>query len=646
MKELPQAKTFTPDEGRSFAKKTKSEFFRFSNAGKAFTRTFRDTDVEIFPGIFSTDPQYMVFVSDLVKRLQSRFKKTVLESGFFDSTAISTNFQELNTVAGVKSKPIGYTLVGNEEFRNEKRLASGFVKSRHELIFREFMELCYDGYNYEATGQIAKISSSGFPMFTNDVGYKLKHLNILAHNVSDIMVKIGKRDFKGLWTSYKLSFCGALSIRSQYDSWLYDNGTFTPKPRSVIDAEYAMSGGKKGLRFPAEKRVLLNGFLYVGKAANRIRIVSAKPSAYNNMGTSWFEGFRSWTDAKYPETWKHKGRSDILRKAKKYLAVMGLDVTEYDKSFPYWLFEQWINSLPITEEARSFMRFGMLSPTFYSSQGETPDPMWTGDPFDPEYYSQYVGLPSGIFFTSALGKIGFTFAMLCMIDDVTGDVLGNIDAILKHEHPVYAISNMGDDTLLHSNSDELIRRLKDRAEHSEFGMSEYFVVDIEDGVRFLGNVGYIDKSGEINLCGDMATYLGNMLVPERSINSKMRKYGVYGLLERRAAYEDNPSFQEIDGIFQATFAEHYGFNWMDMLMDNVVYPTDENIAVTSFADLEVLLDPSKLFYKYDENDISQSVLETIESNIPMDIANKLRVAFLEKDFYRANVEPFVLEEVS
>jgi hypothetical protein len=624
--------TFSPEEGRIFAKETKHKLFKYSNAGKVFSRTFRDNSIEIFPGIFSTDDTYLKFVSELAKRLHDNFPKTVLENGFFDKTAISTNFQELNTVAGLKSKPIGYSMIGNDSFRRERKLASGFVKERHKKIFDEFMAECYDGYKTKATGKISQISSSGFPLFVSDVEYKLLHLNKLSENIRDILDRVEKRDLNGLWDKYSLTFCGVLSIRSQYDGWTLENGRFTPKVRYVHDDEYALSGGVRGLRFPADKKVTIEGHTYPDKATNRIRGVSAKPSTYNNIGTAWFEGLRSYSDSKFEQTWKHRGREDIEAKVARYDYVLGLDVTEYDRSMPYWLFDEWIKALPINENMRDFMRLGMLSPSFYPSQGEEPDPLWTGNPFDISYYNQYAGLPSGIFFTSALGKIGFTWAVLCMIDDLTGDVLGNINEILNHRHPDYAISNMGDDTLLHSNSKNLIDRLTYKNEHSINGMSDYFVVDVEEGVRFLGNVGYIDENGNIKLAGDIATYLGNMLVPERSINSKMRKYGVYGLLERRNVYNDNPSFEAVDQIFQSTFNEFYGYNWFDLMEANLVLPADDSIDVRSFADLEVLLDPSKLYYKYETSDISSDIVSKVQTTIPEEIANKIRNAVMDAEF--------------
>jgi hypothetical protein len=620
-------KAFTPDEGRLFAKRTKRSLFKYSNAGKAYSRVFLDRPVDIFVpgGINSFSDKYLSFTSSLSMKLFDNFKSSVTPNGFFDKHAISTNFQELNTVAGVKMKPIGYALIGNEKFRRDENLADGFVKDRHRKIFEEMMSVKYDGIDSEAIGKIARTSSSGFPMFSNQLEYKHQHFIFAANNIEKIFENVMKGKHRDNFENFGITGSGTANIRSQYDGFTHNSitGKFDPKVRYVNNIEYALSGGELGQRFSADKSVTIDGFTYPGKSSNRVREVNAKAAPYNNIGTAAIEGLRAYGESKYHMTWKHKGREDIESKISKYKLVLGLDVTNYDQSFPEWLFNEWLDNLPITDEFKAFTKMGMTAPSFYSSNGSLHDPLWTGDPFDDSFFNQYKGLPSGIFFTSMLGKDGFTFATLCAIDDITSDVLTNVDKILKHEHPVYAISNMGDDTLIHSNSQMLIDKLKLKNETTNFGMSEYFVVDVENGLKFLGNVGYEKEDGSIGLAGDLGTYLGNMLVPERSIGSFMREFGVYGLLERRGVYSDNPSFEGVDELFQKEFRSHFGINFFDLLNEHLLLPSSRNIHVKSAADLEVLLDPAKLHYKFDSSDISSDLLSTIESRMDRASVDKI-----------------------
>jgi hypothetical protein len=103
----------------------------------------------------------------------------------------------------------------------------------------------------------------------------------------------------------------------------------------------------------------------------------------------------------------------------------------------------------------------------------------------------------------------------------------------------------------------------------------------------------------------------------------MREFGVYGLLERRSVYSDNPSFEAADEIFQKTFRDSFGINWFDLLNDHLVLPSASHIEVSSASDLAVLLDPSKLYYLYDSKDISSSIIETIESKMDQQSVDKI-----------------------
>lgn len=627
---MSSVKAFDLEKGRQFAKQTKSKFFFASNAGDAYARTFRDSPKIVFPGISSWDEKYLQFTSNLAYQLNDKLKVDIRDDGFFGSSAVSSNFMELNTVAGQLSKPIGFTLIDNQVIRDESNLAKGFVTNRHKKIFQEMMKCKYSDYDHDAKAKISRLSSSGFPLFTYDVGEKHQHLKFLADNITSILDNFNSGNLDINFSKYGLLCASNLSLRNQCDSFLLKNDRYIPKPRIVNDYAFASTGGREGSRFETDKRVYINGIHYSEKATNRTRIVNALPSAYNNIGSVVIEGLRSSAESKYEKTWKHKGKEHVKEKIQGYEYSIGLDVTQYDNSFPQWLFEAWLQELPINDSFRKFCQLGMKAPSFYSANGSEHDPIWTGNPLDLEYYEQYSGLPSGIFYTSMLGKDGFTWAVLCMLDDIHSDVIGNIDSILKHKHDKYAISNMGDDTIVHCQSIETIDKLRYRAKYNSYGMSEYFAVDIEDGFKFLGMVGYRDgESNEVNLVGDLGTYFVNMLVPERSLGSKMRKYGIYGLLERREVYQDNPSFGIADEIFQKEFMNSFGLNWVDLLNDNIIVPSVENITVRSPADLEVLLDPSKLYYKFDQNDISNEILEVMEQSIPLDISKKIREATLK-----------------
>lgn len=605
-------------DGTKLAKVLKSHVFLGSEAGKHYSYCLRSGPIDVFPEIMSDDPRYLAFCSRLATRLDEELpKKRVLESGFYDEFAISTNFQELNTVAGYNMKPATYAVIDNTALRDEMFLCRDFQNDRDRQIFAELMACRYKEHD-GTRGKISRISSSTFPFFSKSMELKSQHLSLLLSKGEKFKKLVMEDNLEDLFEEFKVLFAMVDVYRSQADVFKLDGSTYKPKERFVNDIEYANSGGRLGKRFIADKSVVIHGRLLDGKAAARARTAFGYSNVLNLIMTAAFEGFRHAGDLKFGKTFKHRSRAEILEKIEQYENVVPVDVTQFDQSVPKFLMDEWIKLSPFNEFGKKILSLMVTSPMFYRGVSEDTEPYWSGDPFDIDYYNQYRGLISGLFSTSAMGKDFFTFCTLTMLDKVYGDVLGNVEKILKWEHPAYAITNMGDDTNIHFNGKSFRSFVTSQMETQQYGMSQYFKVDLEDGFKFLGNIGYINKDGKKRLCGDIGTYLKNMLVPERGVSSKHRKYAVYGLLERRHVYADHPLFQIVDQIFMEEFARAFSISWIDLMEKHLELPVSEDVYVRTQAELEVLLDPSKLHYKYSEEDINPTVLEIIEQRISED----------------------------
>lgn len=623
-----KAKAFSFDEAHRFAMATKSEFFIGKDAGQHFKRTYEPREVEVYPGIKSFDPRYLRFTGKLSDALYDKFPSVILPSGFYDKNAIATNFGELRTVAGYPMSPMTYTPVHNERLRDSLNLAKGFVSERHRKLFQKLIALRYAQHDGTA-GKISKLSSSVFPIFTKDMQKKVGHLTNLANHADEVLGLAAKGDLKTLYDKF-----GALVAYEAVPRWQYDgvkidtNGLRVTKPREVNDLEYALSEGERGSRFVADKSVFIDGSYVKEHFATRGRTASGLSNSVNAFSTAAFEGLRHYADSTYHMTYKHRGREEITNKFRKFPLVMGLDVTQYDQSFPEWLVDEWISLMPFTDNMKALVTLEMKAPMFFSAVDSISKPIWTGDPLDSSYFNQFKGLPSGIFATSAIGKDFMTWTVLCLFDDYYHDVLENMDKILKWEHPKYALSNMGDDSVLHISDQRFYDMLIMKNETSENGLSPYFIVDMELGIRFVGNVAYSDENDDIQVCGNLGTYFGNMLVPERGLGSAMREFGIYGLLERRNAYCDAPKFYEAEEVFLKLWYDTFGVNWNDGLQDRMKLPANLEGQVISQADLEVYLDSSKLHYKYEANEISPLVLDIVEKRISPEVTDKIMRATL------------------
>lgn len=607
---------FKLEMGMKHADATKKKFFIGSSAGAQYNRKLSRKEIFPYPGISSYDRTYHRFQRSVYEDIASNtdLQKSVNENSLFSSNAISGDFSHLLTMGGYPMTPATYAVIDNTLLRDELGLARDFVNQRHIDIFDRLMELRYAD-RLDTNAKLSRVSSSGFPFFSNDVGFKAEHLSYILENGDDFLGKFGRREFSAIYDKYQVLWSIFDVYRLQNDMNIIVNGQFKTKERLVNDYEFARTGGASGRRFPADKNVYLNGALLDWISANRARTANGFNIALNASCSCGFEPFRSYADVTYSFTYKHTTREKILEKIKKFKYYIPLDVTQYDQTVAKFMFERWVEKSPFNDAGKDVVRTMFNSPMFYRGVSEDSNPLWTGDPLDYSYYNQFRGLPSGAFCTSAMGKDFFSWAMLCCFDDLTNNVLESMEDILLGQHEHWGLLNQGDDTIVLCNS-TIFRKYVDNCTESGTSISPYFKVDIEDGLRFLGNVGYENENGELQLCGDMMSFLGNGMIPERSIDSPMKPYGVYGAILRREVYADNPSFTAVDEIFQRNFRKSFGLNWFDYMSEHMVMPKVEaNVSILSQADLEVIDDPSKRFYKYDEKDLSPHVLDIIEEKV-------------------------------
>lgn len=610
----------TQDKARELAKSYK-HYFVGRDGLQQYNRVYTQRPNEVNAGVFAHDPRFLQAIKKFVPLAQKTAPIDLLPTGLFGPTVIGTNFTELFTVSGCPMDPMTYNPSNNESLREELKLCSNFLTPRDVRIFDELIGLRYSEHD-GSVGKISKISGSGFPYFSHDIKLKVAHLNYIANNVDRIFSDIRYGKFNSLLKQDGIVLASSSVLRTQAEGGKYENGVYIPKERMVNSLEYALSNGVRGSRFPASKRVVIDGIELKDHFAGRARSAYSVPNPINTTFTAAVEGLRHYADNKYEFTYKHRTKDELSDKAAGFKHFLPLDVGQYDQSIPWFMVERWLEKMPFTDAAREVITLLLKAPKFYSAVNSKHDPIFTGDPESLSSYEDWGGLPSGAFLTSMLGKDMFTFAVLTMFDRYYHDVLGNIDSILKGKHK-YAIFNASDDTIIMSKDKDVITFLQ-TTQDTKGTMTPYFKVEIENGLKFLGNCGYTDDKGKIKFCSDIGSFLKNSLVPERGIRSKLRKYAMYGLMIRREIFQDHPLFFEMEELWIKSFRDEFKINWYDIIRDNMVMPSVvAEGQILSQSEIEVLLDPSKLYYKVDEKDVSSSILDNIEEKISAENTTKL-----------------------
>jgi len=169
---------------------------------------------------------------------------------------------------------------------------------------------------------------------------------------------------------------------------------------------------------------------------------------------------------------------------------------------------------------------------------------------------------------------------------------------------------MGDDCVLLTN-DEAFHRWIINEEYQ----SDYFAVEREEPIAFLGNVPYKDDKGQLQLAPNIASFFINWLVPEHGINSRLRKnFWAVGDRERRQHYSRAPSYSEAYGIYEDEFQSSFGRTPSSITAE--YYDSQRQLSGLSYIDALVLQNPSYLQYRFDASDVSPDVLELLVTSLP------------------------------
>jgi hypothetical protein len=222
-----------------------------------------------------------------------------------------------------------------------------------------------------------------------------------------------------------------------------------------------------------------------------------------------------------------------------------------------------------------------------------------------------------------------------MIDDITHDVLetkGNPMASIRHFlKGGYRIKllDMGDDAVIGGDESskpfkiELARRIK------EGTASEYALLDVEEVVAFLGNVFRKDPiTGEILMPEpNPTTLLVNRIGREHSVlNTAHAEYWGAGLLLALEHYGKSSKATEVWRHFEEIWRHLRPGEATPTIMAKSharIKPIGD-IAGVSDADIQVLLDPSKIHYKFTADMLSDSIKDKFTTHVPSD---KIRTAF-------------------
>lgn len=618
--------------------RTKLGFAASEDGIRSALRPYVGVPAPVISGLSSVDPKLDEVKHWLAVHYSKTFKPNIDPDGFADYTAVTRDFSAMLTATGVKASAANAPPTNRVKMLEEAGIAQNFVSERHARIFKAMHKIIFARRRHEAPMSFQVRSSSTMPTWYRGQGSQFQKQSMIHHlgnNLHHIFDMLEKDDIRGLYEQYELYFGMKLVERAQSEG-VKDllSGDYTPKPREVADELYALSGGQQGRRFVSSKTDItkdLFGLKY-GIGA-RIRTAYAVCGQINMIVGLFLAGTRAYYLTEGAYTWHHTTPEAIYQDIKEYEHVIGMDVKTMDQFYPKFLLDLHASLIGEYYDRRFGKLISYINglPYYAPQLAMGAKPFWAGDPRDPSTFTVDPGLSSGRTDNPDLGKWYMTSTYMCLADDVVGGVLElgvsdeeSVMAVLKGLHPKFGIKDMSDDALIgfkkgFEQDGRRLRQLVVSKEKEGGSASPYAVLSLENGIAFLGNVILKDELGNVaRPKPNPVTFMVNRYCPERGINSLNRQYWAHGMMAALEHYSRAGSI-----ITEMLKIEREA--WKTFLPE---YPTPEQTiadvvrqqrlpinSILSPADIEVLLDPTKLYYKFDPSEVSPDIARLFTASI-------------------------------
>lgn len=620
--------------------RTKLGFFANKQVGiRSALRPYVTPPAQVHPGVLSVDPNFDNFKYELALEATKMFPAQIDDRGFANETAVTRDFSALLTSAGIKMSHANIPTISRTKMLADKNMATSFVNDRHRRIFRSLHKWIFGMRNDEVSAHFQVKSSLTMPTHFGGPGSQLQKQDMfreIGTNVESILSHVSSDNINALYKEYSMYFGMKLVERLQAEGCRdILKGDLTGKDRYVTDFDYVRTGGEKGSRFVANKEYITRDMfgLKYGLGA-RVRTAYATCGQINALLTMVLAGSRDYYFKEFGYTWHHSTPQNIYEGIKDFESIVGLDATTMDQYLPLFLLEshaKWLEDYFDPRYAKLVKWINGMP--YYAPQlslGSTP--FWMGDPRDVNTFNIDIGLSSGRADNPDIGKWYMTGVYFCLIDDFTKDLLEqdktddeSIAVVLRGNHPAFGLKDMGDDAMMgfkHGYSElasKIRSELKKEGQRDRCELSKYALLDVEHGVAFLGNVIWANQLGEIQRPKpNPVTFLVNRHCPERGINTGMRMFWGHGMQAAIDHYSRAGSIiSELLLLETELWRKHMpGFPTptQNALLAARKQPLPVGSSLST-ADIDVLLDPTKLFYKYSIEDISPDVANLFTSTV-------------------------------
>lgn len=614
------------------------------SAKRVRSRRYSEKPIEVLPGHFSSDPQWLRFLDLLSRTLTQQLPAHVDKYGRVSENGVRSNFYTLRHLAGFPALPATYPVYDNSYLREQKGLSNKIVEQWHEWVFDAWLHLILD----RIEPQKLTYSSTSSTMLTAGRGScskKKEDKEYIARQAMAHAPTVGKllynKKFRSAWELASFGGAAVAVYRNQNsDAITFEDGKWTPKKRMVYPLEYALSNGKSGEPIEAMKEPkgihnrdgqpvkCPDGFFRV-----RFRTAYGVGWGTNAPIAPMAQAIRSAMYKRWPKTYHLTGRENLRENMSEVLHTLAADVSSHDLMFGIEMMRQRMRSvldsrgvaewfLPIVETALSL-------PVYVIAPGPDLPNRMIGDPDDPKFSG---GLLSGSSLTDILGTWKMTSVyFIAMVEQTYPELIPTLkkslpttmrvlDDFLSWRLPI-CLEDKSDDALMNwkDRPDLVPRAIKWQEEMMEGkNHSPYMIISYEHGAKFLGNLLLYPRNyhfSDLSVIGDVNSMVANEFMHEYGCDSHLkdrrkarRPFPGLAWKTMSMVYGTAPAYSEIRSIvnhcYKKVFQEDYNA-YRDALLRRdeellLKYAQADvkmrGLTSLSLADHMALMKPDRIFY--------------------------------------------------
>lgn len=564
----------------------------------------------ILPGITSFDHDVLKHQREFSSEMDRKLPITLDANKEFTTNGVHASFKNVKGVAGYMQNPMSAKPVDNTLLRKELGLNAAYTKRQREIAVMVW-NLVWSVAKPSRVN-VPKMSAGGMRRMSYDAQWKLDYARwkTVPARYDQFLNAVERGDSYWLANEMEIVYGMYLQKRLQLDA--------AEKVRYAFDWTYALSGGARGLKMPTDKKVILpDGSRWDDFSGLRVRVIDAGPWAINCDLQMVASSHMRALFERFPRTF-HVNTKDEITSVVDGKFVFCSDVSEYDQSMSgdavSVVFETMRNFYPegICRSAERLYE----SPYFARPlQLDGTKGMWIKDPMD-WTFKMNSGNRSGHAFTSLVAKVNKVIETLSLFDLMYVVTEANVRRYLEGSMPIGLVNN-GDDEIAWTDTALDMRRF--RALRSDLKLGHY-VVTSEVGQGFSGLLLVRpDPTKQVYVpTPRLQTPFEKCYVPERSIGTAMRKFWPIGWLDRIDTLHSSDAGREAYEIHNFSYRKHLEprHGTLAGILARGLEGLPHLGKEFTLIEREVLAEPDKLHYKYDEDDVSEKVLNMITSNIP------------------------------